>query len=186
MKTFDELKKQLSELIVGNNAEIKKCDDNIQIAEKAIEKAEADITSAESLVDPKKYSQAKDDLWIAQHTKELYVKRKNKLETTSLITDEEKHQIDSEIQAIADNMNSAQFKRAAKLAEELESIAAESNKMADDYGQLYKLLLTDVCKQPKGIWSQGGKEYRGNTVRGCYHNIKNNPSYDIILQGNQN
>jgi len=186
MKNFEELKNNLSKLIAKNNVEIKECDKNIQIAERAIEKAEADITSAESLVDPKKYSQAKDDLWTAQHTKELYVKRKDKLETTSLITDEEKHRIDNEIQTIADATNSAQFKRAAKLAKELESIAAESNKMAEEYEELYKLLLSDVCKQPKGIFNQGGKEYSGNTVRGCYYNLKDNPSYNIILQGNQN
>ncbi|MBM7710632.1 MULTISPECIES: hypothetical protein [Enterococcus] len=166
MKTLEELESYIKELASENTAELKGCKENIQKATTTIEKAEKDIAEAEAEVDAKKYSKAKEALWTAKHTKELYLKQKEKLEKNPIIDQKEYRNLLHEIMGEAKEIQDEQNRRAAELVNQIKEISDESvstNKQAND---LLHILQYDVYKDADALVAANGtvitraKEYQ--------------------------
>lgn len=166
MQTFNELEKYIKGMADKNAADLMACKENIKKATDAIEKAERDIVAAETAVDPKKYSQAKESLWTAKHTKELYLKQKEKLEKNPVIDKKEYTKLVNEIMDGAKALQEEQNTKAAKLIIKLKELSDESEAVKVQANKLLHILQYDVFKDADALVAANGtvvtraKEYQ--------------------------
>ena len=149
-----------------NAADLMACKENIKKATDAIEKAEKEIVAAENAVNPKKYSAAKEALWTAKHTKELYLKQKEKLEKNPVIDKKEYTKLVNEIMDGAKALQEEQNTKAAKLVIKLKELSDESEAVKEQANKLLNVLQYDVFKDADALVAANGtvitrkKEYQ--------------------------
>lgn len=166
MKTFNELEKYIKGMADKNAADLMACKENIKKATDAIEKAEKEIVAAENAVNPKKYSAAKEALWTAKHTKELYLKQKEKLEKNPVIDKKEYTKLVNEIMDGAKALQEEQNTKAAKLVIKLKELSDESEAVKEQANKLLNVLQYDVFKDADALVAANGtvitraKEYQ--------------------------
>jgi hypothetical protein len=166
MQTFSELEKYIKGMADKNATDLMACKENIKKATDAIEKAEKDIVAAETAVDPKKYSQAKESLWTAKHTKELYLKQKEKIEKNPVIDKKEYTKLVNEIMDGAKALQEEQNTKAAKLVIKLKELSDESEAVKVQANRLLHVLQYDVFKDADALVAANGtvitreKEYQ--------------------------
>lgn len=177
MKTLEELGNYLTEKLNENQQAIEGCQENIEKATQAITKAENELMAAENEVDVEAYNKAKNDIWTAKHSEELYMKQKEKLSAKPLITNAEYNKLLAEITQIANATHEDQNDQAAALIAELKKIADESSSTWQRANELMHSLQREVYREPQGKipLSSGGttwstdKEYRNyETVHSFY------------------
>lgn len=164
-----ELEKKIISMRDRNMQAIADCQGNIDDADKAIEKANADIKAAEDATDPKKYSSAKDALRVAKDTKELYLKRKNKLANEPVITTDEYNALLNEITSVANVASANYYDQAKKLIDPIDALAekvhqniVEANKL---FGVVQFSIYRDADSKVRGYSTK--KEY-GKNARDWY------------------
>lgn len=166
MKTFNELEKYIKGMADRNATDLMTCKENIKKATAEIEKAEKGIVEAETVVDPKKYSKAKEALWTAKHTKELYLKQKEKLEKNPVIDKKEYTKLVNEIMDGAKELQEEQNTKAAKLVIKLKELSDESEAVKEQANKLLNVLQYDVFKDADALVAANGtvitraKEYQ--------------------------
>lgn len=182
MRTLQEIEVLLQGKIVENKKGIQKYDKKIQEVEESKKQADADLLTAETEVDSEKYNKAKNAIWSAGHTRELYLKKQNKLKQERLVDKAEYTQLLSEITQVADAAHEEQNNRAAVFIAKLREISEESSQTLQKANSLMHLLQRELYKEPEGnipstngttTWSSDKKYNNQETVHVFYNsNIK--------------
>jgi DNA polymerase II small subunit/DNA polymerase delta subunit B len=126
MENLNEIKKNLNEKLQENKLLIEECDANIEKTEQSIRNANDQLLEGETEVNVDKYNEAKNLLWSANHAKELYLKQREKLINTPLITKSEYQSMLSKIDKAAKDIQEEQNVRAIELIKKLKGISDES------------------------------------------------------------
>ncbi|MGX6962942.1 hypothetical protein [Vagococcus xieshaowenii] len=146
MKTLNEIETLLSEKLAENQAEIKEFTDNILKAEQTIEQANKALLEAEEAADVDQYNKAKNDIWSAQHAKELYQKKLDEAKSKRLVSKEEYEAITQAILKIANDDNQSQLEEASELIADIKTIAIQSSNMFKQASNLLSTLQSQVFK----------------------------------------
>lgn len=159
MRTFDEIKKELTELKETNQKEMAICLKNIEQAEQSIEDAQNDLMVAENEINVDAYNTAKNNIWTAQHSKELFLKQKEKLEANQLIPTDKYNQLLAEIRSIADSVLNGQYVEAKEIIQEVERISEDSSRTWKEANELLHTLQYDIYKDQKGYMMKNGQRF---------------------------
>ena len=175
MKTFKEIKTELSSLKSTNLADVEKYQGNIVKANQALKIANEKLTTAEETADLEAYDKAKGNISTSQHAIELYQKQLDKLQNTPLVSKDEYNQMVSDIEKVADKLQDELNIKGAKLMAELKALADESNAVYHKADELLSIAQYDIYKDADCLVSANGTritrevEYkRSNTVRSVY------------------
>lgn len=177
MEKLNEIKKYLSEKVQENKKLIEECDTNIEKIEQSIQQANAQLLEGENEVNVEKYNEAKNLLWSANHAKELYLKQRDKLIKTPLVTKSEYQSMLSKIDKAAKDQQEEQNVRAIKLIKELKVISDESYQTEELANSLMAMLQRKVYREPVGVipygnggttWSADKKYVNDKTVHSFY------------------
>lgn len=176
MKTFEEIKAELSSLKSTNLTDIEKYRENIVKANQALKIANEKLTTAEETADLEAYDKAKGNISTSQHAIELYQKQLDKLQNTPLVPKDEYNQLVSDIEKTADKLQDELNIKGAKLMAELKALADESNSVYHQADDLLRIAQYDIYKDADCyVVSNGTRitravEYkRNNSVRNVYN-----------------
>lgn len=185
MTKLNEIDTKLKELLTNNRNEIDGYSVKMNTADKAIQDANEELKNAESNVNAEDYNKAKDNIWSAQHAKELYGKTKENLENKSLINRKQYNSILKEIKESADSEQEELNKKAIDLIVKIHSLADESKNSTNKANELMHTLQRKVYREPEGkIYREDGtstwssdKTYDAKiTVSGFYNRkVKGTP-----------
>ena len=180
MKTLEEIESYLMEKTNENTQAIEVCQENIKKADQSINRSEAELLAAEAAVNADDYNKAKNDLWTAQHSKELFLKQLDKLKREPLISKKEYSKLLDVTSELANAAHEDQNQRAALLIAEMKSIAEESRQTQQQANALMHVLQREVFKEPEGMlqlengnktWSSD-KEYKNQKTVHAFYNSK--------------
>ena len=146
MKTFKEIKTELSSLKSTNLADVEKYQGNIVKANQALKIANEKLTTAEETADLEAYNKAKDGIWSSQNAIELYQKQLDKSQNTPLVPKDEYNQLVSDIEKTADKLQDELNIKGAKLMAELKALADESNAVYHKADELLSIAQYDIYK----------------------------------------
>lgn len=178
MKTLNEIGNYLSDKAVANKQGIKGFEEKIGEIDEEMKQADADLLNAEDEVNADKYNKAKDAIWTAKHSKELYVKKKEKLANAPAITKVEYSGLLMEVTQSANAAHEEQFTRAAALITELKNIADESSQTSQQANQLMHTLQYDLYKDADALVAASGvkvtqeKKYRNEQAVHIFYDRK--------------
>ena len=91
METLQTIETKIEKMIEQNKKDIQKAEAELVKANQAVSNAQEKLIQAQKEIDSQKYVKAKDDLWIAEHTREFYDKQLTTLKNSPLIPYEEFH-----------------------------------------------------------------------------------------------
>lgn len=183
MTTLNELHNKVNDMMEDNKNELIECKLKIKELEETYRLAEKELAIAEKEVDPEKYTKVKEDMWVANHTKELYIKQLEKLENDSLLSKEEYEKLLTDITLAANTIHEEQNDKAAELIAELIIISRESSEVYNMANNIIKTLQYDVYKDKDALVSASGNivtQPRKYDKQDTVHNF-----YYSKLQGTQ-
>jgi len=155
MTKLNEIESKLSNILESNKNEIQNYALKIETADEAIQDANNDLKRAESNINADDYNTAKNNIWSAEHAKELYEKTKNNFETKPLIDREQYKSLLTEIKETANNEQEELNKKAIELIKNIRTLANESRGITDKANELMNILQRSVYREPEGRISNG-------------------------------
>lgn len=183
METMNDIEEYLSEQATASKQAITECKNNIEQAEQTTQKANQDLATSEKEVNVDVYNQAKNDIWYAQHAKELYSKQLSKLQNTPLITKTEFNTLVQNITESADRAQSELSDQAVPLLKQLKKLADESADINTHANTLLHTLQYDVYKDADKMVGATGfvvtqaKEYNNRETVSNFFNSNISMSY---------
>lgn len=146
MRTLEEIEAQFSNIKKANDQEFKEYDDKVFEAQRELEEANKDLSNAESTADLEAYKVAKDKIWTAKQSVEMYQNIKNKKVKNPLVSEEEYKTLTQDIIRAAETFNDKQMELAQELAKQLSELSAERNAMINKSNGLLSTLQRDFKK----------------------------------------
>lgn len=180
MENLNEIKKYLSEKVQENKKLIEECNANIEKTEQSIQQANAQLLEGENEVNVEKYNDAKNLLWSANHAKELYLKQREKLINTPLVTKSDYQSMLSQIDKAAKDQQEKQNDRAIEIIKELKVISDESYQTEELANSLMAMLQRKVYREPEGVIPNGN----GGTTWSADKKYVNDKTVHSFYQGN--
>lgn len=185
MTKLNDIESKLTKLVTDNQNEINEYDVKIKNADKAIQDANSALRDAETSVNVDGYNKAKNNIWSAEHAKELYEKAKNKTETNPLIDRKQYKSLLAEIKDASDNEQEKLNKKAVSLIAEIHKLSDESGDITNKANELMNNLQRNIYREPEGKldkgdgttgWSSDETYKESISVNGFYiRNIKGTP-----------
>lgn len=169
METLQTIENKINKLIEQNQKDITQAEAELAKSFQAIEKANAEILTAQKEINSEKYTKAKTDLWTAKQTKEFYEERLRMLTKEPLMEYEEFHEMVNNLERLADEEQRAYFEPLARQIEETLKIGDEAYQKAQKVDTLMKKLDKDISK--------GVDRFRRSPDGGMYSRFMNGLSY---------
>ena len=169
METLQTIETKINKLIEQNQKDITQAETELAKSFQAIEKANADILTAQKEINSEKYTKAKTDLWSAERSKEFYEERLRMLTKEPLMEYEEFHKMVNNLERLADEEQRAYFEPLARQIEETLKIGDEAYQKAQNADTLMKKLDKDISK--------GVERYRKSPDGALYSHFMNCLSY---------
>lgn len=169
METLQTIETKINELIEQNKNAISQAKEELTKSYKAVEKANADILTAQKEINAEKYNQAKTDLWTAENTRNFYEERLRMLTKEPLMEYAEFHEIVKTVEKLADEEQRTYFEPLARQIEETLKIGDEAYQKAQKADALMKKLDKDISK--------GVERYRRREDGAVYSQFMNGLSY---------
>lgn len=169
METLRTIETKINKLIEQNQKDITQAEAELAKSFQAIEKAEAEILTAQKEVNSEKYTKAKTDLWTAEHSKEFYEERLRMLTKEPLMEYAEFHEMVNNLERLADEEQRTYFEPLARQIEETLKIGDEAYQKAQKVDTLMKKLDKDISK--------GVDRFRRSPDGGMYSHFMNGLRY---------
>ena len=169
METLQTIETKINKLIEQNQKDITQAEAELAKSFQAIEKANAEILTAQKEINSEKYTKAKSDLWTAERSKEFYEERLRMLTKEPLMEYAEFHEIVKTVEKLADEEQRTYFEPLARQIEETLKIGDEAYQKAQKADILMKKLDKDISK--------GVDRYRRREDGAVYSHFMNGLSY---------
>lgn len=169
METLQTIETKINELIEQNENAISQAKEELTKSYKAVEKANADILTAQKEINAEKYTQAKTDLWTAENTRNFYEERLRTLTQEPLVTYEEFHIMVNSLENLANEEQRRYFEPLINQIKETLKIVDQTREKAQKVDELMKKLDKDISK--------GNERYRRSPDGGMYSHLMNGLNY---------
>lgn len=146
MKTLESIKQGLDELALNNQKQIEECTANIERSNERLKTLNDRLMEAEDNTDAKAYAKVKEDIKTAQYTRELFVTKKQKLESEPLIIRDDYKKLLADIKQTTDELIQEQDAKGAKIIRELRKVAEQEWSYVRESNQLLKSLQYEIYK----------------------------------------
>lgn len=169
MKSITELETYLNKLSIERREAIKDCKHKLEKANEAVKIANEGLLNSENENDVTSYGAAKDKLWSATNAKEFYSKQLNKLQDTSIVSEQEKQELHRDLSEYLLEVNRKQYEEASILMNSLNELSNQSVELSNQCERLFELL--------------GYNLPRTDFVSGFNQQVMNTPMYNLIMKG---
>ena len=156
MNNLKNIELKISELLENRTKEIADCAEQIELLEQKSQSAIEGMAQAEREVDAKGYAKYKTDLWTSKQSIDMYVRRKEKLESEPLIDRDEYNKYIKEIKDTLDNFNISQAKKIIEILSKLEPIQEEAGEILEKGNNLISIIQNRVFKEPDVVEVEDG------------------------------
>mgnify|MGYP002672174513 CR=1 FL=1 len=168
METLQTIETKINELIEQNKNAISQTKEELTKSYKVIEKANADILTAQKEINAEKYTEAKTDLWTAENTRDFYEERLRTLTQEPLVTYEEFHNMVNNLENLANEEQRTYFEPLINQIKETLKIVDQTREKSQKVDELMKKLDKDISK--------GNERYR-RSPDGGYSHLMNGLNY---------
>ena len=97
-KTLDEIQKEFETLLMKNKKDIETVEQELEIKQKELNKLKSDLEKAEQSINIAEFEKINKNLWIAEQTAKMLIKKLHQLKNEPIITKEQFNEYENEIQ----------------------------------------------------------------------------------------
>ena len=146
METLQTIKTKIEKMIEQNNKDIQNTEAELIKANQAVSNAQEKLIQAQKEIDSQKYVKAKDELWIAEHTREFYDKQLTTLKKSPLIPYEEFHAMIKDVEKLANEEQKTYFELANEKIKEINKLGDKALEKAQSVDALLKNIVKELGK----------------------------------------
>lgn len=181
METLQTIETKIEKMIEQNKKDIQKAEAELVKANQAVSNAQEKLIQAQKEIDSQKYVKAKDDLWIAEHTREFYDKQLTTLKNSPLIPYEEFHAMIKDVEKFANEEQKTYFELAYEKITEINKLGDKSLEKTQSVDALLKKIVKELGKNNEDY----KKSKDGAIISNLYFGISYEPRQALYHYKNQ-
>ena len=176
-KTLDEIQKEFETLLMKNKKDIETVEQELEIKQKELNKLKSDLEKAEQSINIAEFEKINKNLWIAEQTAKMLIKKLHQLKNEPIITKEQFNEYENEIQKSFQIERKEPRKTFETLKPTLQKVITKDVETRVKGRKLLDYLVRTLIKDNKEYFRTENGAYRGFSL--SLENDNTTLSYEV-------